>query len=181
MRIIAGQYRGKILVSPDSNKVRPTTDRARESIFNILNSKLEYNFSEYSLLDVCSGTGAFGLEALSRGVNEICLIDIDTQYILKNIALFPKDSNKIKVIRQDATNLSTALRKYDLVFIDAPYKQGLSEKILINLDSKNWLASGALCMVELEKHEELSFPDSFELIDERIYAISKVVFLKYLK
>lgn len=181
MRIIAGQYRGKNLVSPDSNKVRPTTDRVRESVFNILNSKLEYNFSEYSLLDLFSGTGAFALEAISRGINEVCMLDLDTQYILKNVALFPKEASKIKVIRQDATNLPFATKKYDLVFMDAPYKQGLSDKALFGLDTKNWLAPEAICMVEIEKKESLIYSDSFELIDERIYAASKVVFLKYLK
>ena len=68
MRIIAGKYRGKKLVSPLTDKIRPTSDRAREAVFNILNSRLEHNWEAFSLLEVFAGTGAFGLEALSRGI-----------------------------------------------------------------------------------------------------------------
>ena len=90
MRIIAGHYRGKKLFSPESDKVRPTADRAREALFNILNSSLEKDWGSYKLLDVFAGTGAFGLEALSRGAAEVGLIDADTRSLMKNTALFPE-------------------------------------------------------------------------------------------
>ena len=81
MRIIAGKYRGKKLFSPDTKDVRPTSDRARESIFNILNSRFSSDYSKYNLLDIYAGTGAFGFEALSRGFASVTFIDKNTENI----------------------------------------------------------------------------------------------------
>jgi len=181
MRIISGTYRGKKLYSPDSDKVRPTSDRAREAIFNILNFMLDEPWSEYSLLDVFSGTGAFALESLSRGAKQVCLIDIDTSNLLKNIALFPQEKSRIDTIRCDIKNLSQSTDKYDIVFMDAPYNKGLSEIALQNLANKNWLQDNALCIVELEKTEQISIPSCYKFINERIYGIAKILFLQYTK
>ncbi len=179
MRIIAGIYRGKKLLSPTSEKVRPTSDRAREAIFNILYSKLPSSFSDISLLDVFSGSGAFALEAVSRGVREVGMIDIDTKDLLKNVAQVPKEKNKIRVMKLNAENLPTAGQKYDVLFMDAPYHQGLSEKALQQLAEKGWLNDKALCAVEIERSETLPLPEQYELLDERIYGLAKVVFLIY--
>ncbi len=180
MRIIGGSYRGKILISPTSANVRPTSDRARESVFNILYSKLEGSLSEVDLLDVFSGSGAFALEAVSRGVRSATLLDIDTRDLQKNVALFPKEKDKIKILRQDATNLGEAIKKYQLVFMDAPYNKGLSEQALQQLAQKKWLDNEALCVVELEKNENIIIPPSYKQIDERKYGLAKVLFLQYL-
>ena len=91
MRIIAGTYRGKKLFSPLSEGVRPTSDRARESVFNILNSRLEQPWSAYRLLDIFAGTGAFALEAISRGVAAAALVDLNPATMRKNISLFPQE------------------------------------------------------------------------------------------
>lgn len=179
MRIIAGIYRGKKLLSPASEKVRPTSDRAREAIFNILYSKLPLPLSDISLLDVFSGSGAFALEAVSRGVKEVGMIDLDTKDLLKNVALFPKEKNKIKVMKLNAENLPQAASQYDLLFMDAPYNKGLSEKALRQLAEKNWLKKGALCVIEVERSEALPLPEQYEQLDERVYGLAKVVFLKY--
>ena len=127
MRIIAGNYRGKKLFSPESDKVRPTADRAREALFNILHSSLEKDWSAYKLLDVFAGTGAFALEALSRGAAAVALIDKDTRSLEKNVALFPKEKERISVFRQNVLSLPPSAGRYDLLFMDAPYNQGLSE------------------------------------------------------
>ena len=179
MRIIGGQYRGKKLFSPDSDKVRPTSDRAREALFNILFSQLENPLSEYTLLDVFAGTGAFALEALSRGAKEVCLVDIDTKSLLKNVALFPDEKNKIKVIRTDIHHLPSSSQQYDIVFMDAPYHKGLSEIALENLADKQWLKKGALCMVEVEKTEQIAIPSCYRVQNERIYGLAKVIFMQY--
>lgn len=179
MRIIGGTYRGKKLFSPDSDKVRPTSDRAREALFNILNSRLENPLSEYMLLDVFSGTGAFALEAVSRGIKKACLIDIDTANLLKNVKLFPQEKDKIKVIRADAIKLPTASEQYNLVFMDAPYNKGLSELALQKLAQNGWLKPDTLCLVEVEKTEEITIPSCYEKEDERIYGLAKVIFLRY--
>lgn len=178
MRIISGLYRGKKLLSPDSDKVRPTSDRTREAVYNILYSKLKRPLSELSLLDVFSGSGAFALEAVSRGIKKAGLIDVDIRPLLRNTALFPNEKNKIKVMKLDASDLPQSAEKYDIVFMDAPYKKGLSEQALQQLSAKNWLAAGALVIVEVEKSENLNLPEDFEAVDERIYGLAKVIFLK---
>lgn len=180
MRIIAGKYRGKKLCPPQSLLVRPTSDRARESLFNILNSRLENLWQEYRLLDVFSGTGAFALEAVSRGIEEVCLVDLNTSSLKPNLALFPAEKSRIRVLNADALKLPSAEHKYNLVFMDAPYGKGLSEPALEQLHLKNWLEAGTLCLVEVEKKEEINIPSCYEFLDERIYGLAKILFLNYL-
>ena len=180
MRIISGQYRGKKLFSPSSDKVRPTSDRAREALFNILHATLENPWPEYRFLDVFGGTGAVGFEALSRGAKQVCLIDIDPQTILKNAALFPAEQKHIKIIRADAMHLPLAVEAYDIAFLDAPYQKGLSEKALLQLHEQKWLKNKALCLVEVEKSEELSVPPCYQIFDERLYGLAKIIFMRYL-
>lgn len=181
MRIIAGTYRGKKLYSPNSDKVRPTSDRAREAVFNILNSMLENPWSEYSVLDVFSGSGALALEALSRGAKQVCLVDVDVSSLSKNIALFPHEKNQIKIVKSDIKKLPQTSDKYNLLFMDAPYNQGLSEIALQNLAQQCWLQKNTLCVVEIEKTEQISIPNGYKLIDERIYGLAKIMFLCYEK
>lgn len=179
MRIIAGAFRGKKLFSPDSDKVRPTSDRAREALFNILNSTLPDAWENYHLLDVFAGTGAFGLEALSRGAASVGLVDQDTRSLQKNVKLFPSVEKRIRIFRQDVLKLSPAPQAYDLVFMDAPYQKGLSEPALRQLASQGWIRPHALCLVEVEKNEQLDLPSCFKLQNERIYGLARVLFLRY--
>ncbi len=178
MRIIGGKYRGKKLSAPEGKDVRPTTDRAREALFNILNSRLG-SLSECRVLDVFAGTGALGLEALSRGAAAVAFVDKDTKPVQKNIAFFPAEKSKIRVISADVRTLPTAAVNYQLIFADAPYGAGLSEIALKNLETKGWIAPGALCLVETARQEPLDFSESFQLIDERFYGAAQVRFLVY--
>lgn len=179
MRIISGAYRGKKLFSPDSDNVRPTSDRAREAIFNILASKISGAWENLALLDVFSGSGAFALEAISRGIKKVGMIDVDTRPLSKNTALFPKEQARIKVIKADVKTLPFALEKFDIMFMDAPYNKGLSLLALQQLSMKKWLNLNALCIVEVEKNERLDAPKEFELIDQRNYGLAKVLFFVY--
>jgi 16S rRNA (guanine966-N2)-methyltransferase len=178
MRIVAGNYRGKKLYSPSGEDVRPTSDMARESVFNILRSRLS-DFSGIKLLDVFAGTGAFGFEAISRGVSEVCFIDKDIATLKKNAALFDKEKNKINILKADALKLPKASAKYNMVFMDAPYNKGFSEKALAQLVLGGWLADNALIIVETVKNESLSLDDSFKVIDERAYGLAKFTFLSF--
>ena len=180
MRIIGGKYRGKKLLSPDNGRVRPTSDRAREALFNILRSKLGFDFGSYLLLDVFAGTGAFALEALSQGFASVTLVDVDCGPLQRNVKLFPADVSKINVIRGDALNLPKSVTTYDLLFMDAPYNQGLSVPALKNLAAKNWLKPGALCLVEVERNEPLPLPEGFRLLEERRYGLARVVFAEFI-
>ncbi len=175
MRIIAGKYRAKNLISPEDQSVRPTSDRAREAVFSILYS-LGKNVSDKKVLDVFAGTGALGFEALSRGAKSVCFIDQNVRLLIKNSALFPAEKEKINIIKADVSHLPYAKEKYDIVFSDAPYDKGLNEKAFEELVQKGFLSSDAVCVVETRHNEDLNLPSSFELIGERVYGMAKVRF-----
>lgn len=177
MRIIGGKYRGRKLVSPKSHAVRPTSDKAREALFNILRSRLSNDFRELKLLDVFAGSGAFGLEAISQGFASVALIDIDCTDLSANVKLFADDKAKIEVIKGDACKV-VGDKKFDVMFMDAPYNKGLTEKALVNMC--NWLKPGALCLIEVEKNEACNLPDKYKLLDERHYGLAKVIIVEYL-
>ena len=168
MRIVAGQYRGKKLWTPEGKEVRPTSERAREAIFNILNSHLA---------DIFAGTGAFGLEALSRGAASVTLVDKDTSLAAKNAKMFVKEQAKIKLIKADALNLPHLRDKFNMVFMDAPYAKGLTEEVLKQLLEKDWLEPNSLCIVEIKKDEHIDIPQKYELLDERVYGLARILFL----
>ena len=165
MRIIGGKYRGKKLFSPQSQNVRPTSDKAREALFNILRSKLGGSFGDLALIDVFSGSGAFALEALSQGFGRVALLDIDVKDLQKNVKLFENEKNKIDIIKADATKPLPVAKKFDVLFMDAPYNQGLTEKALSNI--LGILNDRALCFIELEKNEQCNFPDGYHISDVR--------------
>ena len=177
MRIVAGQYRGKKLWTPEGKEVRPTSERAREAIFNILHSHLGSDYSAVRLADIFAGTGAFGLEALSRGAASITLVDKDTSLAAKNAKMFVKEQAKIKLIKADALNLPHLRDKFNMVFMDAPYAKGLTEEVLKQLLEKDWLEPNSLCIVEIKKDEHIDIPQKYELLDERVYGLARILFL----
>lgn len=179
MRIIAGKYRAKQLITPKTFDVRPTADRAREAVFSILYSMLG-SLEDKSVLDVFAGTGAFGFEALSRGAQNVCFIDKDIQTLQKNAALFEKEKSIFQILRTDISKLPPAPKAFDIIFSDAPYDQGLNEKALLNLQQKGFLKNGSLCIVETRNNEDLILPENFCLNDERIYGMAKIRFYTYL-
>ena len=178
MRIIGGKYRGKKLFSPLSENVRPTSDKAREALFNILRSRLGLSFADLKIIDVFSGSGAFGLEALSQGFAKVALVDIDTKDLQKNVKLFEGEKAKIEVIKADATKNLPTSEKFDVLFMDAPYNKGLSERALLSVMTN--LNNGALCLVELEKNEICDFPKNYQILDERKYGIAKVIIAEFI-
>lgn len=175
MRIIGGKYRGKKLFSPESSAVRPTSDRAREALFNILRSRLGCDLEHLKLLDVFAGSGAFALEALSQGFGCVAMVDIDTGTIVRNAALFPNEKANFQIIRTDVKTLRKAPAAFDVLFMDAPYHKGLSEPALKTLAEQGWLKPEALCLVEVEKDEELQLPETYEEIEVRRYGLAKVI------
>ncbi|MBP5399320.1 MAG: 16S rRNA (guanine(966)-N(2))-methyltransferase RsmD [Alphaproteobacteria bacterium] len=180
MRIIAGLYRGKKLFSPQSDQVRPTADRARESVFNILYSMLEKPWAELSFADIFAGTGAMGFEALSRGAKKVAFVDIDVASINKNLVMFQNEKSKVAVVKRDACNLGVAPCAFDVVFMDAPYKKGLSEKALCEIVEKKWLAEDGICIVETAAEENLDISEQMALIDKRKYGAATFWFLKFI-
>ena len=181
MRIISGKYRAKLLKSPKTGEVRPTSDRAREALFNILHSKIGGNWEKIKFLDVFAGTGAVGLEALSRGANLVGFIDINTSNLMQNVKLFPVESNKIKVYKTDVSKLMPATEHFNVLFLDAPYEKNLSELALALLAEKKWVDDEAFVIVETRNSEDFLASDGFYLEDERVYGPAKFRFFNYRK
>ncbi len=177
MRIIAGTKRGKKLFTPADERIRPTADRAREALFNILNAKLKESLAAYDVLDVFAGTGALGLEAASRGAKSVLFVDIDTALAEKNAKACGFDN--VQFIKRDARQLPKARQAYGLAFSDAPYNKGLSEPVLQKLINEGYLADEALVVVETAADEALAIPEGFEMIDERRYGAARFTFLIY--
>jgi len=187
MRIVSGRFKGRTLLSPQGLATRPTSDRARQAIFNILEHA---NWRPFILpenayvLDIFAGTGAFGLEALSRGAEESVFIENDAAALAAcrgNIDSF-KVSAETKVLRIDATRLPPRpanLAPRTLVFLDPPYGKNMGNLALRQLGDKNWLAPGAVCVQEMSKKAPEPVPDGFTLTDTRTYGIAEVRFLIY--
>ena len=186
MRIIGGKHKGRILKAPTGHNIRPTTDRARESIFNILTHSINWvGFNEIAVLDVFSGTGALGLEAMSRGVSFGVFVDNNAnalKYVKANAAALGESRN-ILPLRLDATRLFEPPRAsrapFVLTFLDPPYGTKLSDHALTALCHNNWIAIGGLIVVEINKDDKLTLPQNLSLIDERIYGVTQVKFLKF--
>jgi|WetSurMetagenome_2_1015567.scaffolds.fasta_scaffold08139_4 16S rRNA (guanine966-N2)-methyltransferase len=155
MRIISGIFKGRIIKSPSyKNDVRPTTDRARETLFNILTNRI--NFENKKCLDLFCGTGSFGLEFLSRGGSHCTFVDIDTGVIKENTALLNLN-DKYNIIRNDSVKylIINSDKKFDIVFADPPYKYSNYLK-LIEAVSKFRL------IFILEHDKNFIVPDSFK-------------------
>jgi 16S rRNA (guanine966-N2)-methyltransferase len=168
VRITAGQYRGLTLLSPKDNKVRPTTDKIRQAIFNIL----QHNFDgvqDKAVLDLFCGTGALGLECLSRGAASAVFVDLDISLAKQNVIKMKADE-QCQFIRSDFLKYKTK-QMFDLVFLDPPYAMGLAQAALDKYSDQKT----ALFTVETEKSVHLK---NVDIIDEKIYGDTKITFLK---
>lgn len=183
MRIVAGKFRGKQLTAPSDLAIRPTADRVRESMFNILSSRLGPDFEGRRVLDLFSGTGALGLEALSRGASHVTFVDTGAEargLIRDHIEAFGA-GGIAKLLRRDATALGPAgnIKPFDLVFIDPPYGKGLGEAALVSLRDGNWLAPDATLVFEESRDAVIDWPEGFELEDSREYGAAAVHLLRF--
>ena len=181
MRIVGGSHKGRRLTAPDGRGTRPTSDRARESLFNILAPSPLVELDGARVVDAFAGSGALGLEALSRGADHACFMERDPAAlaaIRANVAEL-RVGEQATILRADATKPPVAPRPCTLALIDAPYDKDLSAPCLAALAAKGWLAPGALAVVEVAAREMLPVPDGFTVADERIYGAARVVFLVY--
>lgn len=181
MRIVAGKFRGRQLLSPTDATIRPTADRVRESIFNILTSRIGPRLDGLKVLDLFAGTGALGLEALSRGAAQLVFVDTGAEsrgIIRDHIEAFGA-GGVAKLLRRDATALGPAgtLGPFNLVFLDPPYGQGLGERALLSLAEGSWLAPEAILVLEESAEASLEPPAGFMLEDRRHYGAAAVHFL----
>ena len=185
MRIIAGKHRGRPLAAPVGEAVRPTSDRAREALFNILaHGKFAVSGPAYAgarVLDGFAGTGAFGLEALSRGAAFSVFVEnnrVALTALRQNIATLG-EAARTQIVSGDATAPPRALAPCDLVFLDPPYRSGQAAPALAALAQAGWVAPGAVVTVELAHNEDIVPPVGFAAIDERRYGAAKIVILRH--
>lgn len=179
MRIVAGRHRGRKLLAPEGDAVRPTHDRAREALFSILEHG-EPPLVGSRFLDLFAGTGANGLEAVSRGAASAMLVERDDaalRAMAANRAALGEERG-VGILRADATRLPRATQAYDIAFLDPPWGNGLHAAALASLLAGGWLAGNARVVCELSPRETLEPPAGLAIEDERRYGKARFVFLR---
>jgi 16S rRNA (guanine966-N2)-methyltransferase len=182
MRVVGGELKGRNIVAPASRDIRPTADRLRESVFNILVHAYDDPFQDARVLDLFAGTGALGIEAISRGALFTLFVDngAEARALLRNNVEALALGGVTKVYRRDATDLGPAhpMEPFSLVFLDPPYGKGLAEKALASLRDGGWLKPKALLVVEEAKAAAFAAPDGYEELERRVYDDTEFVFLR---
>lgn len=187
MRIVSGDFRGKALVTPAGANTRPTSDRARQAIFNILeHAPWSEGVRDRRVIDLFAGSGALGFEALSRGASFCLFVETDEAArgaIRENVDglhLF----GRTRVHRRSATDLGVRPGAdgpaFDLAFLDPPYAKGLGEEALARLAAGGWLADGAIVVFERGSDEPDPETPGYERVDARDYGAARVHFLRAL-
>ena len=183
MRIIAGKWRGKKLVAPDGLDVRPTSDRARGALYNVLlhgkPAARGFQLRGARVLDGFAGTGALGLEALSRGAAHVTFLEnasASLGAIKANVSACNADTS-VHLLKTDVLTAPKAATPCDLIHLDPPYGKGLVGAALDRLVTKGWVADGAICCAEFGKDEALEVPEGFEPLDDRRYGVARIVIL----
>lgn len=185
MRIIGGKHRGRALEAPAGDDIRPTADRARQAVFDLLAHHPETAgklLAGAEVLDAFAGTGAMGLEALSRGARHATFMDTAAQAlacIRVNVRAL-SEGQHATVMRGDAAKPPKANRPAGLAFLDPPYGKAWADAALEALANQGWFADGAVVVVEHDADEELDLPASFIEFDQRRYGRARFQFLRYL-
>jgi 16S rRNA (guanine966-N2)-methyltransferase len=184
MRIVAGKHRGRTLLVPEDATIRPTSDRAREALFNILeHGSFAAGGSPLlgrRVLDAFAGTGALGLEALSRGAAQVSFLELAPaarKLLGANIAMLGETANS-RILAGDATRPPRAPAAVDLAFLDPPYGKGLGGAALMALAAAGWFESAALITLEIGARETPDLPAGFSLLDERRYGAARLLFIE---
>jgi 16S rRNA (guanine966-N2)-methyltransferase len=186
LRIVSGEFRGKALVAPKGEATRPTSDRARQAIFNILeHAPWSGGVRDRRVMDLFAGSGALGFEALSRGAAFCLFVETDEAArgaIRENVdamGLF----GRTRVHRRDATDLGVRPGAdgpaFDLAFLDPPYAKGLGERALQRLAAGGWLAPGAIVVFERGAAEPPFEAPGYAVVDARDYGAARVHFLRF--
>jgi 16S rRNA (guanine966-N2)-methyltransferase len=182
MRIVGGKFRGRSLKGPSSNAIRPTSDRLRESIFNILVHAYADPISDARVLDLFAGTGALGLEAMSRGAEYALFVEeaAEARALIRTNVEALSLTGATKIFRRDAARLGDMgpMEPFDLMFCDPPYGQGLSEKALAAARDGKWLVPSALALVEEAVKAAFKTPEGFDEIERRAYDDTEIVILR---
>jgi 16S rRNA (guanine966-N2)-methyltransferase len=183
MRVVGGRLRSRPLAGPKSHALRPTADRLREALFNILLHAYGDPVAGARVLDLFAGTGALGIESISRGAAYALFVDdgVEARALLRDNVESLGLGGVTRIFRRDATKLGPAhpLEPFTLAFLDPPYGKGLAEKALASARDGGWLAPGALIVVEEAADAGFTALEGFEELERRQYDDTKLVFLRY--
>jgi 16S rRNA (guanine966-N2)-methyltransferase len=179
VRIVGGRLRGRPLAGPRSQAIRPTSDRLRETLFNILQHAYGLPQAETRVLDLFAGTGALGLEAISRGAASALFVETSVEgrgIIRSNIEALGL-TGVTRILRRDATELGRVgtIPPFDLVLCDPPYGKGLGEKALAAAAAGGWLKPGTLCVLEERANADVHLPEGFKALQRREASDSQIV------
>ena len=187
MRIIGGNFRGKKILEPLDKETRPLKDLTKESIFNIINhsNKFSIDIEKSNILDLFSGTGSFGLECLSRNARHVSFVENykDILPILKKNLRNLKSINNYSIIEKNILteiNFLQKKEKFDIIFLDPPYKEKNIGNILDNIFKYKTLKPDGVIIIHRHKNEENNFSEKFKIIEEKKYGISKIIFGKFI-
>ena len=187
MRIISGKFKGKKILTPKDKITRPLKDLTKESIFNVINhtKKFKINLDNAYILDLFSGVGSFGIECLSRGVKKVIFIENYSGVlpVLRKNLLALKLIDNYEIINMDIYDdkfMSNLMYKFDIIFLDPPYKDKNFNKILLMIKNFKILKTSGIIILHRHKNEKDIFPNSFKIIEEKKYGISKIIFLSSL-
>ena len=187
MRIISGNYKGKKILLPKDKSTRPLKDLTKESIFNVIkHSKLlDINLENSNILDLFSGVGSFGLECLSRGAANVTFLESykEVLTVLKKNIDNLKQQGSSNIIEKDifSENTLKALNdKFDIIFMDPPYKEKKITTLINKIIQSDILSNDGIIIIHRHKKEADKFPERFNIIEEKTYGISKVIFGNYL-
>jgi len=183
MRVVGGRFKGLALAAPKGQDIRPTSDRLREAVFNILAHSYDDATDGARVLDLCAGTGALGLEALSRGARSALFVDLSAEaraLIRRNLEA-AGIMGLARISKRDATHLGPAGAQggFTLAFLDPPYGEGISGKALTGLAKSGWLAKGALVLVEERAGVEIKIPTGYREEESRTYGDTEIHILTY--
>jgi 16S rRNA (guanine966-N2)-methyltransferase len=183
VRIVAGEFRGRALAAPRTQTIRPTSDRLRESLFNVLAHGYDDVVADARVLDLFAGTGALGLEAVSRGARYALFVEegVEARGLIRDNIEALGLTGRTKLFRRDATKLGPAgtVEPFQLVFADPPYGRGLGEQALASAVEGGWLAPGALVVLEEEAKAVIEEIPGLERLEIRQAGESQLVFLKF--
>jgi 16S rRNA (guanine966-N2)-methyltransferase len=184
MRIVAGRFRGRAIVAPKDDSVRPTADRVRESLFNVLEHGIEgLSLQGARVIDLFAGTGALGLEALSRGASFCLFVEdqVEARAIIRANIDALQLTGQTRIFRRDATDLgpSAPIAPFRLAFLDPPYGKGLGERALASLAAGGWLAPGATVVLEERESAVIDLPVPFTEIDRRSYGDTQILIARF--
>jgi 16S rRNA (guanine966-N2)-methyltransferase len=182
VRIVGGRLRGRALAAPKSQAIRPTADRLRESLFNILMHAYGDPVSGARVLDLFAGTGALGLEAISRGAAFVLFVDdgAEARALLRQNVEALSLAAVARIFRRDATRLGPAhpVEPFSLAFLDPPYGKQLAEKALASARDGGWLTGEALIVVEEAADAGFKAPEGYEEVERRKYDDTEFTILK---